>query len=244
MADNAGLHVGHFVSLEPILRTGGVIQSSSPAERETMEGEVKFLETGTKLSFRPYLGNDGYLRMDIFPKDSTGSLNEEGVPDETSTELGTNIIVKDGQTVVIGGLFRDQVPLLGNLPILGGLFRNHTDSTSREEMLILLPPHIIDAREAVDEVARKHPAAKDAMQPFSRVKQSVQLYERACQDYVQGGLDNAMSQVVDALEIRPNYPEALRLKEKTLVQSEIQAFERLPRNVKAEAEAMVAEDQD
>jgi hypothetical protein len=83
MADNAGLHVGHFVSLEPILSTGGVIQSSSPAERETMEGEVKFLETGTKLSFRPYIGNDGYIRMDIFPKDSTGSLNEEGVPDET-----------------------------------------------------------------------------------------------------------------------------------------------------------------
>jgi uncharacterized protein HemY len=82
------------------------------------------------------------------------------------------------------------------------------------------------------------------VQPFSRVKQSVQLYERACQDYVQGDLDNVMSQVVDALKTRPNYPEALRLKEKILVQSDIQAFERLPRNVKAEAAAMVAEDQD
>ncbi len=224
---------------------------------EVVEGEVKFLETGTKLSFRPYIGNDGYVRMDIFPKDSTGALNDEGVPDETSTELATNIIVKDGQTVVIGGLFRDQVtrtrnqvPLLGNLPILGGLFRSHKDATVREEMVILLTPHIIeapdqiDAPEAVDEVARKHQAAKDAMQPLSRIKQAEQLYERACQDYVEGDLGEAMRQVVGALQIRPNYPEAVRLKEDILVQTDIKTFEELPRNIKAEAEAMVAQDQD
>ena len=73
------------------------------------EGEVKFLETGTKLSFRPYIGNDGYIRMDIHPKDSTGEINSQGVPDETSAELATNIIVRDGETVVIGGLFRTAV---------------------------------------------------------------------------------------------------------------------------------------
>jgi type IV pilus assembly protein PilQ len=224
---------------------------------EVVEGEVKFLETGTKLSFRPYIGNDGYVRMDIFPKDSTGNLNSEGVPDETSTELATNIIIKDGQTVVIGGLFRDQitrtrnqVPLLGNLPILGGLFRGHKDTTTREEMVILLTVHIIGASdqiddpEAVDEVARKHQAAKDAMQPLSRIKQAEQLYERACQDYVEGDLGEAMRQVVGALQIRPNYPEAVRLKEDILVQTDIKAFEELPRNITAEAEAMVAQDQD
>ncbi|MCF7972435.1 MAG: hypothetical protein K9N55_01340 [Phycisphaerae bacterium] len=221
------------------------------------DGEVKFLETGTKLSFRPYIGNDGYIRMDIFPKDSTGSLNEEGVPDEVSTELATNIIVKDGQTVVIGGLFRDQVtktrnqiPVLGSLPILGALFRSHKDTTVREEMVILLTPHIIDSPEqihdpaAIDEVARKHQAAKEDMQPLSRIKQADQLYEHACQNYVQGDLDKAMDQVVGALRIRPNYPEALRLKEKILVQTDVQAFEKLPRNVKARVESLVSADDD
>ena len=195
--------------------------------------------------------------MDIFPKDSTGSLNAEGVPDEISTELATNIIVKDGQTVVIGGLFRDQVtrtrnqvPVLGSLPILGALFRSHNDSTTREELVVLLTPHIIDVSdqiddpEAVDEVARKHQAAKDAMQPLSRIKQAEQLYERACQDYVEGDLGEAMRQVVGALQIRPNYAAAVRLKEDILVQTDIKAFEELPRNIKAEAEAMVAQDQD
>ena len=223
---------------------------------ETLDGEVKFLETGTKLSFRPFIGDDGYVRMDIFPKDSTGELNEEGVPDETSTELATNIIVKDGQTVVIGGLFRDnvtktrnQVPVLGNLPILGGLFRSQKDTTSRDEMVILLTPHVIDSPdqihdpEAVQEVARKHQAAKDAMQPISRIKQAVRSYEGACQHYVQGNLADAMSKVTQALKLRPNYPEALRLKEKILVQSDIEAFEALPRINKAKVEALVATDE-
>jgi type II secretory pathway component GspD/PulD (secretin) len=220
---------------------------------EVTEGEVKFLETGTKLSFRPYIGNDGYIRMDIFPKDSTGALNAEGVPDETSTELATNIIVKDGQTVVIGGLFRDQltktrnqVPVLGSLPVLGGLFRSHKDATVREEMVIFLTPHIVETPdeiqnpEEVAEVARTHQAAQDAMLPISRIKQAGRLYEHACQDYVQGNLDEAMGQVIEALKIRPNYPEALRLKEKILVQTDIQAFEALPRNVKVKVETSVA----
>lgn len=219
---------------------------------EVVEGEVKFLETGTKLSFRPFIGNDGYIRMDIFPKDSTGELNDQGVPDEVSTELATNIIVKDGQTVVIGGLFRDkitktrnQVPVLGSLPILGGLFRSDKDSTSREEMVILLTPHVINSpdqihdQEAVDEVARKHQAAKDAMQPASRIAQAEQSYERACRAYVQGDFVEAMSQVEDALALKANYPEAMRLQEKILMQTDVSAFERLPRNIKARAEASV-----
>ncbi|MHC4256232.1 MAG: type II secretion system protein GspD, partial [Planctomycetota bacterium] len=116
---------------------GGVLQ----------EGSVKFLDTGTKLSFRPYIGDDGYIRMDIHPKDSTGKL-VDGIPDETAAELVTNIIVKDGQTIVIGGLFRDQItsvktqiPLLGDIPLLGAVFRGTSDNVVRTEVMVLLTPH-------------------------------------------------------------------------------------------------------
>jgi len=64
------------------------------------EGEVEFLQTGTQLIFRPYIGNDGYVRMEIYPKDSSATLNEDGVPTENTTELKTNIVVKDGETIV------------------------------------------------------------------------------------------------------------------------------------------------
>jgi len=115
-------------------------------------GEVKFLKSGTKLSFRPYITDDGYIRMDIYPKDSSATKDSDGVPTETTAELTTNIMVKDGQTIVIGGLFRDsitssrsQVPLLGDVPVVGELFKGTTDQSVRQEVIILLTPHIIEA---------------------------------------------------------------------------------------------------
>ena len=103
----------------------GYVSQTTQTQTSTTQA-VSFLETGTRLAFRPYIGDDGYIRMDIYPKDSDGTLKENNIPDETSTELRTNVIVKDGETVVIGGLFRDnvvtsksQVPVLGDLPLVG-----------------------------------------------------------------------------------------------------------------------------
>ncbi|MDT8302983.1 MAG: secretin N-terminal domain-containing protein, partial [Sedimentisphaerales bacterium] len=130
--------------------------------------QVKFLETGVKLSFRPYIGDDGYIRMDIYPKDSSGTLKANDIPDEFVTELKTNIMVKDGQTIVIGGLFRDvivtsrsQIPLLGDLPFIGALFRKTTDRVERQEVIVMLTVHIIDeandtqSEARIDDIRRK-----------------------------------------------------------------------------------------
>src|SRR5690606_22423310 len=91
---------------------------------------VQFLRTGTRLVFRPYIGDDGYIRLEVHPEDSDGQV-VAGLPSKTTTEVTTNVLVKDGHTVVIGGLFREsdsrtrsQVPGLGELPIVGALFRN------------------------------------------------------------------------------------------------------------------------
>ena len=68
---------------------------------------IEFLETGTILTFRPFIGDDGYIRMEVHPKDSTGGLTEANLPFEQTTEVTTNIMVKDGRTILIGGLFRE-----------------------------------------------------------------------------------------------------------------------------------------
>ena len=64
--------------------------------------------------------------------------------------MTSNVLVRDGHTIVIGGLFRErttngrsQVPLLGNIPCLGTAFRSTNDTTVREEVIILITPHII-----------------------------------------------------------------------------------------------------
>jgi len=193
------------------------------------EGEVKFLDAGTVLSFRPYIGNDGYVRMDIHPKDSSAALNDDGVPTETVTQCKTNIIVKDGETIVIGGLFRDvitttrkQVPLLGDIPIIGALFRGKSDSVRREEVIVLLTTHIIDEPSETDgdaradDVRRKRFGAKDELDWAGRGKIAEEHYVEAVRCYIRKDATAAMKNLKLALRLRPGYLEAIRLKERIL----------------------------
>jgi len=207
------------------------------------QGEVQFLETGTVLTFRPYIGNDGYIRMDIDPKDSTAQLNVDKVPDETVTQVRTNVIVKDGETIVIGGLFRDvvttgrsQVPVLGDLPLVGGLFRGTNDKTERQEVIVLLTPHIIEepsetqGEARMADISRKRIGAKNGLQWIDRSRLSEDHYARAVYYNSENDNESAMKQLVVALELRPTYLEAIRLKEKIIAESnpeEVQKLERI-----------------
>jgi len=218
------------------------------------EGEVKFLQTGTQLIFRPYIGDNGYIRLQIYPKDSTAELNDDGVPDETTTELSTNIIVKDGETVVIGGLFRDvvvtardQVPLLGNLPLVGSLFRGTTDSSQREEVIIMLTPHIIEepsetnAEDRVDDIRLKRDAAKKAMQAIDRTRLADDAYARAAKYYLEGNIEKAVYNLKIALMMRPTYLEALRLRERIVAETDPEEYKRIDSIVMEDVDGQEAE---
>ena len=198
------------------------------AQGNRVEGAVKFLDTGTKLSFRPYIGNDGYIRMDIHPKDSSGRVTG-GIPEETSAELVTNIIVKDGQTIVIGGLFRDkttsvktQVPMLGDLPVVGAIFRGTADQVVRQEVMVLLTPHIIEEPSQTEgyaraeDVSRARVGAKYGLQWLNRARLAEDRYVNAARYYIEGNVAAALREVKWALSIHPTYLEAIRLKEKII----------------------------
>ena len=188
-------------------------------------GEVKFLNSGTKLSFRPYIADDGYIRMDIYPKDSSASKDADGVPTETTAELTTNIMVKDGETVVIGGLFRDsitsskrQVPVLGNIPVLGELFKGTTDSSVRQEVIILLTPHIIENTSELEgdkraaDVDRKRLGARKGLHWIGVGRHSEESYTKAVGLYSAGNTTDALRELNWTLNLRPTYLEALRLR--------------------------------
>ncbi len=220
----------------------GYISQTTQTQTSTTQ-QVKFLDTGTKLTFRPYIGDDGYIRMDIHPKDSSGTLKANDIPDESSTELATNIIVKDGQTIVIGGLFRDvvvtsrsQIPLLGDLPLIGALFRGTSDSTQRQEVIVLLTPHIIDEPEEtnsasrVDDVRRKRFGAKEELQWAGKARLVEDRYAEAARYYVEGDTEAAMKELEYVLELRPSYLEAIRLKERIIAETnpdELDMIERI-----------------
>jgi type IV pilus secretin PilQ/predicted competence protein len=192
---------------------------------------VQFLETGTKLAFRPFIGDDGYIRMEIHPEDSTGNLNAANLPQEQITELTTNVMVKDGHTIVIGGLFREvgntgreQVPLLGNIPLLGALFRNQQDSTTRQELIILLTPHIVKDEEAyskssveeLKEAERLRVGVRQGMMWFGRERLADGEYEAAIADTrkTPPDIQGALWHLDCATNLNPTFIEAIDLKEK------------------------------
>ena len=217
----------------------GYINQTTQSQTSTTQ-EVQFLDTGTKLSFRPYIGDDGYIRMDIHPKDSSGDLKSNNIPDETSTELSTNVVVKDGETIVIGGLFRDviissrkQVPLLGDLPFIGSLFRSNSDTTKRQEVIVLLTPHIIhDAADTnpqgrLDDIRLKRQSTIDQLQWVDRARQAEDHYTKAVKLASENKREQALGEVNTALELRPTYLEALRLKEKITKEMNPQAASKI-----------------
>ncbi len=220
----------------------GYISQTTQTQTSTTQ-QVDFLDTGTKLSFRPYIGDDGYIRMDIHPKDSSGTLKANDIPDEFSTELATNVMVKSGQTIVIGGLFRDvvvtsrsQIPLLGDLPLVGALFRGTSDQTTRQEVIVLLTPHIIEEPEEtnsnarIDDVRRKRFGARDELQWAGRARLVEDRYSKAAKLYIEGDTEAAMRELAVVLEVRPTYLEAIRLKERIIAETtpdEVDMIERI-----------------
>jgi type IV pilus assembly protein PilQ len=114
---------------------------------------VEFLDVGAQLRLRPFISSDGLIRMEVHPELSTGSVDTESgftLPNKETTQVTTNIMVRDGCTVVIGGLMREeletdatQVPLLGNLPWIGVAFRKKHERMQRREIIVLITPHIV-----------------------------------------------------------------------------------------------------
>lgn len=221
-------------------------QTSTTTETATVQ-QIEFLDIGTQLRFRPFIASDGTVRMEIHPENSTGVVDPiSGLPSETTTEVTTNILVKDGYTIAIGGLIGDQVekttkqvPFLGSIPYLGVLFRQTVDKVSRREVIVLLTPHVIDP-ERVDEeqiaigdsMANNRDLILRAHLPLSRMKLAtrwIDCAERALRD---GDAEAVLRYSDAALFLVPSDVRASTLRRRALAvlelpNDEIRALEAL-----------------
>jgi len=113
---------------------------------------VEFMDVGTMLQITPSIKSDGLIVMDIHPEVSDGSI-VNNLPQKNSTETTTQLIVKDGQTIIIGGLVREVsnktvkgVPFLMDIPLLGSLFKRTDITTEKKEIIVLISPRIVNAQ--------------------------------------------------------------------------------------------------
>jgi type II secretory pathway component GspD/PulD (secretin) len=107
---------------------------------------------GVELQVRPIVGEDGTLTLDVVPSiSSLGPLSPAGDPSFVDTTLRTSVRLRHGEGIVLGGLIQeeereatDQVPFLGDVPLLGALFgRKVKDRRDREVALVLLPRVVV-----------------------------------------------------------------------------------------------------
>ncbi|MHC5165805.1 MAG: type II secretion system protein GspD, partial [Planctomycetota bacterium] len=171
---------------------------------------IAFLESGTILEFRPFIGKDGLIRMELSPEQSssffTGPLLS--IPNKTTTNIITNVLVKDGQTIVLGGLFQEettlgfsQVPLLGDVPVVGELFKGETDTSQRTELIVLITPHIIvspdqlDGENRMEDVLRMNQEMRQNLIWLSRAKLDEMRYADAVELYTNGQPEAALAKL-------------------------------------------------
>ncbi|MEK7721772.1 MAG: secretin N-terminal domain-containing protein, partial [Elusimicrobiota bacterium] len=114
--------------------------------------KVTYVPSGITLKVTPTINSDGRIAMHLSPSVSQASGGSSTTPPSTNIRsTDTNVIVRDGETVVIGGLIRDsqsddvyKVPILGDIPLLGMLFRKKSVARKRLELLIFVTPRIIE----------------------------------------------------------------------------------------------------
>ena len=124
---------------------------STPIETEGRRSS-NYIDAGVKLEITPWTGGEGEIIVDVEPEISTLSAPDPttGLPDKSTRTAETVVRVKDGETIIIGGLLQDElretrskVPILGDLPLVGPLFRRKRIVQTDTDLFVFITPRIL-----------------------------------------------------------------------------------------------------
>ncbi|MBR9865933.1 MAG: type IV pilus secretin PilQ [Oceanospirillales bacterium] len=145
------------ISQPKIMTTNGkaaMIESGKEIPYQTVEDgdvSVAFKDVVLSLEVTPRINPGDRIAMDlVIHKDSIGEQLDNGDISIIKNALETSVVVPDGQTIVLGGVFENETsdvvnktPLLGDIPVLGALFRNKSKSNTKTELLIFITPKLV-----------------------------------------------------------------------------------------------------
>lgn len=152
---------------EARLQIGDEVPIATQQVRDTTDpnapvvNTISFRDTGIILTVKPRVSRSGQVVLDIEQEvSSVSNTTTSGIDSPTISQrkIETNVVVSDGQTIALGGLIEEsrnqtnsKVPLAGDVPMLGALFRNRKDSTGKTELLVLITPRVIrDGKESME----------------------------------------------------------------------------------------------
>lgn len=115
--------------------------------------EIKYIDVGVKLNFKPVVMENGLIALKIDPAEVSsiqGFLQSNGYPIIDTREIRSDVQLKDGESLVMAGLIQEEtikamskIPLLGDIPILGALFRSTQDDLKEKELVFFVTPRIV-----------------------------------------------------------------------------------------------------
>ncbi len=127
------------------------VSRSLPTDSPLQDRVVQYKDVGTKLSVTPTISGDGLVQLDV-SQEVSNATNETAfnAPVISNRSVKTQLLVRDGQTVVLGGL-RDReraltkggVPILSSNPLIGGLFGHYSRQTTETELFVFITPRVI-----------------------------------------------------------------------------------------------------
>jgi type II secretory pathway component GspD/PulD (secretin) len=131
-----------------------VTSSTNVTGTTDIQRTVQYKDIGIILKVKPQVNDSGLVSMEITQEvSSLGNsitIGSDSAPTLNKTEASTNLVAQDGQTIIIGGLIRDDkskntsgIPFLSKIPLIGWLFGDWSDVDSRTELVILLTPRVI-----------------------------------------------------------------------------------------------------
>ncbi|MDP3787367.1 MAG: secretin N-terminal domain-containing protein [Candidatus Omnitrophota bacterium] len=155
---------------------------------------TKFIDVGTTLRVTPSINADGYITMMIHPEVSSVTSLLDAGPRITTREADTTVRVKEGETIVLGGLIKQQddrtrskIPLLGDLPIIGLLFSKRSIDQSQTELAVFITPRILRSREEAKLYGEKpEEEVYVNIGPTGELSIAYQLFEKA--DHLDRGI--------------------------------------------------------
>ena len=139
------------------------ISRALPTDGAVRDQVVQYRDVGTQLTIRPTINPDGYVTLSVLQEVNTATAETQfGAPIISTREAETRLLVKDGNTVVIGGLVDQQrtsantgIPFLRDIPVLGNLFRSTQRRSTTTELFLFLIPHVLRTDEDVEEATAR-----------------------------------------------------------------------------------------
>ncbi|MCF7870917.1 MAG: tetratricopeptide repeat protein [Candidatus Omnitrophica bacterium] len=175
-------------------REAYVTTTTTTGEATTTTSEsVEFIDVGVNLYVTPVINKQGYVRLHIKPevssvRDWLETTEGNEIPIVETSNVETDVLVKDGQTIIMAGLIKEsqekeekKLPLFGDIPFLGNAFKSVKKEKERKELVILLTPSVITGMSQVYKQPKEkkgEPVKKEKAEPIDKREDKTEKKEK------------------------------------------------------------------